>query len=37
MVALIRRAIEVKPSRRYRDGQQMLAAFERIRRPAAAR
>jgi serine/threonine-protein kinase len=37
MVALIRRAIEVKPARRYRDGQQMLAAFERIRRPAAAR
>ncbi len=36
MVALIRRAIEVKPSRRYRDGMQMLAAFERIRRPAVA-
>jgi eukaryotic-like serine/threonine-protein kinase len=37
MIALIRRAIEVKPSRRYRDGTQMLAAFERIRRPAAVR
>lgn len=37
MVALIRRAIEVKPSRRYHDGMQMLAAFERIRRPAAVR
>lgn len=37
MVALIRRAIEVKPSRRYRDGIQMLAAFERIRHPAARR
>jgi eukaryotic-like serine/threonine-protein kinase len=36
MVALIRRAIEVKPARRYRDGMQMLAAFERIRQPAAA-
>jgi eukaryotic-like serine/threonine-protein kinase len=35
MVALIRRALEVKPSRRYRSGVQMLAAFERIRRPAA--
>lgn len=37
MVALIRRAMEVKPSRRYRDGIQMLAAFERIRHPAARR
>lgn len=37
MVALIRRAIEVRPARRYRDGMQMLAAFERIRQPAARR
>lgn len=37
MIALLKRAIEVKPSRRYRDGTQMLAAFERIRRPAAVR
>jgi len=37
MVALIRRAIEVKPARRYRDGMRMLAAFERIRQPAARR
>jgi serine/threonine-protein kinase len=37
MVTLIRRAIEVKPARRYHDGMQMLAAFERIRRPAGVR
>jgi eukaryotic-like serine/threonine-protein kinase len=37
MVGLIRRAIEVKPTRRYRNGIQMLAAFERIRRHAARR
>jgi eukaryotic-like serine/threonine-protein kinase len=37
MVALIRRAIEVKPTRRFRDGVQMLGAFERIRHPAAGR
>ncbi|NGP52612.1 serine/threonine-protein kinase [Thioalkalivibrio sp. XN8] len=37
MVALIRRAIEVKPSRRFRDGMRLLAAFERIRQPAARR
>ncbi len=37
MVALIQRAIEVKPARRYHDGMQMLAAFERIRQPAAVR
>jgi eukaryotic-like serine/threonine-protein kinase len=35
VIAMIRRAIEVKPARRYRDGIQMLAAFERIRHPAA--
>ena len=35
MIALLRRAIEVKPTRRYRSGTQMLAAFERIRKPAA--
>jgi serine/threonine-protein kinase len=37
MVALIRRSIEVKPARRYKDGMRMLAAFERIRRHAAQR
>jgi len=37
MVALIRRAIEVKPQRRYRDGARMLTAFEAIRQPAAGR
>jgi eukaryotic-like serine/threonine-protein kinase len=37
VIALIRRAIEVKPSHRFRDGMQMLAAFERIRRPVAER
>jgi len=31
MVAMIRRAIEVKPSRRYPDAIRMLKAFERIR------
>lgn len=35
MVALIRRAIEVKPRRRFPDAIRMLAAFERIRRHAA--
>jgi eukaryotic-like serine/threonine-protein kinase len=37
MVALVRRAIEVKPGRRFRDGVEMLSAFERIRHPAAPR
>ena len=31
MIALIRRAIEVQPRRRFRDAGQMLAAFRRIR------
>lgn len=35
MVALIRRSIEVKPARRYKDGMRMLTAFERIRRHSA--
>jgi serine/threonine-protein kinase len=34
MIALIRRAIEVKPARRYADARRMLTAFERIRRHA---
>lgn len=37
MVDLIRRAIAVKPTRRYRDGIRMLDAFEHIRQPAARR
>ncbi|MFU8894775.1 MAG: serine/threonine-protein kinase [Gammaproteobacteria bacterium] len=37
MIALVRRAIEVKPTRRYRSGTHMLAAFERIRNPTASR
>jgi eukaryotic-like serine/threonine-protein kinase len=37
MVALVRRAIEVKPARRFRDGVEMLTAFERIKHPAARR
>jgi eukaryotic-like serine/threonine-protein kinase len=37
VVALIRRAIEVKPARRFRDGMRMLAAFERTSRNAARR
>jgi serine/threonine protein kinase len=34
MVALIRRAIEVPPTRRYRDAMQMYSAFQRLRRRA---
>jgi serine/threonine-protein kinase len=36
LVALVRRAIELDPRRRFRDAEQMLAAFRRI-RPRAAR
>lgn len=35
MVAMIRRAIEVRPANRYRDAMQMYAAFQRLRRRAA--
>jgi hypothetical protein len=34
MIALIRRAIEVKPARRYADAGKMLKAFERVQRHA---
>lgn len=37
MVGLLRRALEVKPARRYRDGMRMLAAFERVRGHAMRR
>ena len=37
MVDLIRCAIAVKPTRRFRDGIRMLDAFEQIRQPAARR
>jgi serine/threonine-protein kinase len=34
MVALIRRAIEIRPRKRYPDGLRMYGAFQRLRRRA---